>query len=370
MKSLSYWEVDYFKKAYDLIIVGGGLVGTLAAIQCKKQTPKMRILVVERAGIPQGASTKNAGFGCYGSIGEILDDFEIMPAEHIQELVEMRFKGLEALQNIIPTSKNIISDCKGHELFMNQESFEKAADSIHQINALLSSIDSKLFQIEDQGHSTFYKKMITTPFEKQIHPFKALKALHKYSMELGVEWLFGTTVSPSFEKHQQRLLVKTNNDITLTTSNILLATNGFTKKLLPELDIIPVRNQVLITSPITNLTWNGNFHVERGYIYFRNVQNRILLGGARHISENEATSEFGNTLEIMDYLTAFLKKHILPKEDFSIENQWSGILGIGKQKTPIVREVEPNIFVAARLSGMGVAISSLIAKRISKMITL
>jgi flavin-dependent dehydrogenase len=74
---LSFWEQKNFLH-YDLIVVGAGFTGLSAAIHFKKQHKKAKVLVVDRGIFPSGASTKNAGFACFGSLTEILDDFWTM----------------------------------------------------------------------------------------------------------------------------------------------------------------------------------------------------------------------------------------------------------------------------------------------------
>ena len=42
----------------------------------KQRFPKKNIIILEKGIFPQGASTKNAGFACFGSISEILNDLD------------------------------------------------------------------------------------------------------------------------------------------------------------------------------------------------------------------------------------------------------------------------------------------------------
>ena len=76
----------------------------------------------------------------------------------------------------------------------------------------------------------------------------------------------------------------------------------------------------------------------------------------------EMTDAFGTTDLIQNALIDLLKTTILPHQAFEIDGWWSGILGIGKQKKPIVQHVSPNIVVAVRMGGMGVAIGSLVGE--------
>lgn len=85
---------------------------------------------------------------------------------------------------------------------------------------------------------------------------------------------------------------------------------------------------MLVTSPIPNLKIKGSFHYEKGYYYFRNVGDRVLLGGGRNLDfKEEATTDFGTTTIIQNRLESLLKEMIIPDEDYVTEMRWSGIMG-------------------------------------------
>ena len=146
--------------------------------------------------------------------------------------------------------------------------------------------------------------------------------------------------------------------------------NGFAQRLFPDLKVSPARNQVLITKPIKDLPFQGTFHYDSGYYYFRNINHRVLFGGGRNLAlEAETTDEFGNTTLIQEQLSKMLKENILPNTDYVIDQWWSGILGVGMTKAPIVKMYSNRIGVAVRLGGMGVAIGSLIGEQAADMIS-
>ena len=131
----------------------------------------------------------------------------------------------------------------------------------------------------------------------------------------------------------------------------------------------PARAQVLITKPIPNLKIKGTFHLEQGYYYFRNIDNRILFGGGRNLDvKTEETTEIAQTPIIQQQLEKLLKTTILPDYSFEIEHRWAGIMGVGNQKKPIVKQMSNNVFCGVRLGGMGVAIGSLLGKELAELI--
>ena len=70
---LSYWELKSWFSNVDYTIVGSGIVGLHTALRLREKFTTAKILVLEKGILPQEASTKNAGFACFGSISEIID---------------------------------------------------------------------------------------------------------------------------------------------------------------------------------------------------------------------------------------------------------------------------------------------------------
>ena len=129
------------------------------------------------------------------------------------------------------------------------------------------------------------------------------------------------------------------------------------------------RAQVLITKPLKNLTIKGTFHLDCGYYYFRNIDQRILLGGGRNLDfKAETTTELAQTERIQNALEALLKNTIIPGRDFEIEQRWSGIMGVGTQKKPIVKQLSNHVYCGVRMGGMGVAIGSVIGKEVAELL--
>jgi glycine/D-amino acid oxidase-like deaminating enzyme len=157
-------------------------------------------------------------------------------------------------------------------------------------------------------------------------------------------------------------------DLSFKSKKLLFATNGFANQL-TKAEVTPARAQVLITEPIPNLDIKGTFHIDKGYYYFRNFENRILFGGGRNLDfQGETTSEFGQTELIQNRLEQLLKEVILPNQEVKIEHRWSGIMGLGSSKNPIVSQLSEHVYCGVRLGGMGVAIGSIVGKELADLI--
>jgi glycine/D-amino acid oxidase-like deaminating enzyme len=134
-------------------------------------------------------------------------------------------------------------------------------------------------------------------------------------------------------------------------------------------NVQPARAQVIITKPINNLKIKGSFHLQEGYYYFRNIDDRILIGGGRNLDfSNEKTMNFGQTDLIQNKLEEILKTIILPTTSFEIDQRWSGIMGVGDKKKPIVKQISNHVFCGIRLGGMGIAIGSLVGRELAALV--
>ena len=94
---LSYWEIQTWLTDIDFAVIGSGIVGLSCALRLRELHPKAKIVVFERGQLPQRASTKNAGFACFGSMSEILADLEQHKEAEVLDLLKQRVQGLNQL---------------------------------------------------------------------------------------------------------------------------------------------------------------------------------------------------------------------------------------------------------------------------------
>jgi len=365
----SYWEKAYWFEKTDITIVGCGLVGLFTALFLKERRPHLKIQILERANMPQGASTKNAGFACFGTVGEIIDDLGRSSKKQLIEIVKLRWEGLKLLKSIVPLELMDYKEFGGMEVFDNKNSFESCAASKDLINAILFEATGLNKIIEVSSQATFkglYSKTLFNSKEGQLNPVKLVKYLVDKVVNLGVKVHFGCGVQ-AYEASAQGCELLTTDNMHLLTQKTIFTTNAFSKAFFPGIDMIPYRNQVLISKPISKLKLNGCFHYHQGYIYFRNVADRILIGGARHLDMNkEQTLKFGHNEYLQTYLLDFIKKISLL--ELTVDSKWSGIIATGESKMPICELLDNNVYAALRLGGMGVSTGAGVARKISQLV--
>ncbi len=371
--AFSYWEKESFF-TYDIIIIGSGIVGLNAAIQLKKTAPTLKIAILERGFLPSGASTKNAGFACFGSISELIEQEESAGLDGLALLIEKRWKGLLKLRSLLG-DKTIDYQCLGgYELFKKDDILlaDTCVSKIEHFNRLINDVigedafglaNKKISDFGFEGIST----LIENQYEAQIDSGKMMFALIQYAQKLGVSLFNNCTVEEIQSEISGSRLITKNGPF--FCKQLVVTTNAFIKDLLPDIDISPGRGQVLITKPIKALKIAGTFHYDSGYYYFRNINNRILLGGGRNIDfKAEETTEFGQTEPVQLALEDLLKNVILPKVNYEIDYRWSGIMAFGKILEPLIKEVKPRIFCATRCNGMGIAIGSQTGEDVARLL--
>ncbi|MBI6116172.1 NAD(P)/FAD-dependent oxidoreductase [Salegentibacter maritimus] len=369
--NLSYWETKTWFSNIDFCIVGSGITGLNCALNLKTRFPKSKILVLERGMLLNGASTKNAGFACFGSVSEILEDLNSHSEEEVLQLIQKRLKGLNLLRKNLGDKNIGYKEYGGYELFTKEDQalFEECTAKLPELNKMLEPLFGEaMFSIQKNsfGFRDIQKKIIFNQFEGQLNTGGMMETLLYKVQKAGIKILNNVNVE-EFTEAKNSVKIKTDK-LEFLARKLLIATNGFSEKL-GIAQVKPARAQVLITKPIKNLEIKGTFHLDKGYYYFRNIDDCILFGGGRNLDfKTEETTEMAQTKLIQQKLEELLKNTILPETSFEIEHRWSGIMGIGKQKNPIVKQVSENVYCGVRLGGMGVAIGSLVGKELSELI--
>ncbi len=370
----SYWEQETFFN-YDVIVIGSGIVGLTAAVALKNLKPKISIAILESGFLPTGASTKNAGFACFGSVSELIEQEKVCGAAELNNLIAKRWNGLLTLRKLLGNAAIDYQNNGGYELFKTEDKllYQECQSKITYFNHLIKNVvnHQATFKINNQKINTFGFKgvnaIIKNSLEAQIDTGKMMQALLNKAAAVGIN-IFNNCKVIKIETNTNNPVLITNNG-NFKAKKIIIATNAFAKTLVPNLEIVAGRGQVLITKPIANLKLKGTFHYQKGFYYFRNIANRILIGGGRNLAfKTEETTKFGTTTLVQNALKKLLSDVILPNTPFKIDYNWSGIMAFGSSLTPIVKQIQPHVFCAVRCNGMGIAIGSQTGQEIAEMV--
>jgi glycine/D-amino acid oxidase-like deaminating enzyme len=375
---LSYWESTHFI-CYDYLIIGSGIVGLSTAISLAEKYPTAKIAIMERGIFPTGASTRNAGFACFGSLTELLADSKLMPIEKVVNLVKERWQGLEKLVDRVGKNAIDYENLGGYEMITEKEL--PALEKLELVNEWLFPLfQTNVFERKDALIQTFgfnpkyVKALIFNKLEGQIDSGKMMQSLLKIAQQKGITIFTGAELV-DWKDNNKIVEVRIKDyarkeNITFISKKLIFCTNAFSKTFFPTIDLQAGRGQVFITKPIPNIAFRGAFHYDEGYFYFRNVgENRILLGGGRNTDFlGEQTREIATTEKIIGTLKTLLQEVILPNTTFEIEQEWAGIMAFGAVKEPIIASHSPNVCMGIRCGGMGVAIGTQIGEKLANLV--
>ena len=363
----SYWERETLRH-FDIIVVGGGIVGHSAALFYAESHPNARIVILERGFFPEGASTKNAGFACFGSIAELEHDLVSLGAERTVELVLKRYLGLQLLRQTLGDQAIDYREVGGYELCFEAPDLER----INFFNDLLeTSLGARPYSVVQNngfGFSGRVHCMIKNALEGTIDTGKMMEALQRKVAQFGVHTFTQSAVTTIEDgPHGKLVCVETaSGPVELLAQQVALCTNAFSKDFLPEVDVQPGRGMVLVTKPNPAFHWEGSFHYHDGYHYFRTVDGRLLLGGGRQLDlEGETTTEAGINDRIKAQLLEDIQSFIAPGISFEVDLCWSGTMAFGADKNPIVQRIDDRTVAGIRLGGMGVAIGMGVGKELA-----
>jgi gamma-glutamylputrescine oxidase len=354
----SFWEKQQYLGKYDVLIIGSGFTGLSAGITLLKSKPGLKVVIIESATIGTLASSRNAGFMCYGSASELGNDLQkLSPASMIQ-LIRNKHKGMKLLLQFAGKRGIQFKKVIAYEILQPKAPATITASNHYQeLNKLFSDAIGipQYFTPAHKGHfAAGFKETISFAYEGQLNPAATVFQLTQLFRNLGGIHLNATTAL-SLEKSEGHFVVPTSLG-NLQAQQVIIATNAFTSSLLPSSQIQPKRAQVLITNPIAKLPYLGNFHMDFGYVYFRNVENRLLLGGARNKdfeTENSAIPALNQHIQkVLDTLLL----ELLPDQKIEIDNRWSGIMGFDEHNSPQVRLIDSNLLLVAGMNGMGTAL--------------
>ena len=220
----------------------------------------------------------------------------------------------------------------------------------------------------------------------QFWPRKAVLGIASILLKKGVTIATHTMVKEISRgaSHQGcRFTLATERGANILTHKLIHATNGYASSLIPQLKgvIVPVRGQVIATSPIQQFWIPKNLSMNDGYEYLihRFEDKRIIYGGMRWKAQT-AGKEVAvcddskidcSVSESLSSPLINLFPALKDEPDFKIDYEWTGIMGYSVDNYPLIGQVGSDDleWIAAGYSGNGMPQCFGAAKAVSEMIT-
>jgi len=376
---ISIWERETYLQHFDFAIIGNGFTGMQVALQIRKKYHSATIAIIDKGYISDGASMRNAGFACFGSVSEIIDDLKAQDEKTVYDLVKMRFQGLKNLENDFGKKSIDYHTGNAQEVFLSveKEQYEKCLDNINEVNKKMKPITglSNTYKAINRSKTfvnekSFMPQSIVNELEGYLHTGKLYHEMQKQVIAANIFWVSNFEVD-SFNRVNNHWLIKSKYNREIKAKVAISCINAYTPLLIENADVKPARGQIIVTEPLQKQPLTGIFHADMGYIYARPLENRILIGGARNLDfETENTHDFAENKKITAALLDFVNKNLLNDEETKIAHHWNCIMAMSPSKggLPIIREEKPDLWLCYRLGGMGVALSSVLSRKMAAML--
>lgn len=383
-----YWETEHLLRPADITVVGAGIVGMSTALQVKRARPEALVRLLERAPLSSGGTTRNAGFACFGSAGEWLDDLDAVGPHALQGLIRMRAEGLAELIGLLGTEALGLRWTGGWELLSQSEEDARLHEKLTielktlqdlsggPLNAALGGIHplaetgmggeraAWLQWDRNRAEALGAAHAIHLPWEGMIHTGQMVAAFHRALDDAGVHRLHGVDVKGVSPSPKGWTLNTNVGD--LESQRIGLCTNGLAAHLVGGLDVKPVPNRVLVLRVAPGALPEGTYHTDRGYLYMRTLDDRhVLFGGGRHWGFElplPPARDKATETQWDDRLLAASRQWI---QSEAVTHRWTGWLGVGPDRRPLIGESQPGLHHAVRMGGMGVAIGARVGRELA-----
>jgi glycine/D-amino acid oxidase-like deaminating enzyme len=334
----------------DILVIGGGIAGTSLMHHLARR--RFSAVLVESRHLAFGASGRNAGFLLAGV------------ADCYAEAVRMfgRSKAREVWQITDENHDRMIEAVAGTDVGYRRLGTLTLASGSEERARLEESAQL----MKDDGFAAHWDgTRLLNPRDGEVDPSAVVGALagrlRKGAIREGVEV---TSIVPAGEEVTVRA-----GESECRAGVVVLATNGYTSLLLPQVKIQPTRAQMLASAPLSRSVCDVPTYSHFGYRYWRQLPSgEVLIGGWRNTSlETEKTLEHQTTSEIQEHLDRKLEE-LSPGAE--VTNRWAGIMGFTETGLPLVGPVEgmKNVYTCAGFNGHGMGFAFMSAKKLVEML--
>jgi glycine/D-amino acid oxidase-like deaminating enzyme len=377
VKLSPFWTDDFPRPAdlavsplpsqVDVVIVGGGYTG-LSAARVLAQNGA-RVAVLEQNNIGWGASSRNGGMATTG----LKESVQNMIARYGEKMGKQFWSwSLDSIDLVgeIIAEENI--DCcflrPGHvKLAAKPSHFEKMKKQAQwfkeELNHTFRLIGPEELH-QEIGSKAFYGGIVDE-LSGALHPARYVFGLATAVTRYGGLLCENTAVT-NIHKTSNSFEISTSQG-TVQAQELLLATNGYTDGLVPDVKrrVFPGGSYIIVTEPLApevqaRLSPKGRmFYDSKWFLnYFRlTPDGRMLFGGRNNLSpdldlETSARRLWQRLVEVFPEL-----------EDAPITHSWSGQLGLTFDLMPHIGRVD-GVHYALGYCGHGLSIATLLGAEV------
>lgn len=411
----------------DMVIVGSGISGSSIAYNVLTSKPSLKVVMLEARQAASGASGRNGGHTKTATYRSFLENVQAVGEEEAIKISKLEYDCMAAVHAFIK-EKGIDCDgkrCDTVDVFYDQHHLDQARKSVALMEKLIGDshpTSKHTFYNPEETNEKFYAEGSLGCIKYEAGSLSAYRltiGVLKLALDLGLNLQTNTpatAISKTESSGSKTVWTVTTPRGETTTSTLILATNGYTAHLLPELQdvIVPFRGVVTAQRPGKSLPHAGNlpttysFVYKEGYEYmitrpaikslpsnteaqtnghheFKSVDAEydIVIGGGLTKTPDQGSSEFYTTDDNYQSIPASIESYLNDctasfygsswGSDYDagrIRKLWSGIMGYSADDHPFVGPYpdEEGLWLDASFQGHGMVLCWLCAKAITSML--
>ena len=355
----------------DVLVIGSGYTGTVAALQLRKAG--MEVVLIDRTRVGTEASAKNGGMALSGLSASLTSILKKYGREKLIRFFNESLESINCVENLVKEG-NI--DCHFSRSGELNVAFKPGHfDSLKAEQELLSSYlnhEATIIppeQLQEEIGSELYHGGLVEKDSAGVHPARYIAGLIRMADKAGVQ-IHECVTATNIERKSGKAKVETTLG-SITADHIVLATNGYTTNLSPwqMRRVVPVESFMIATEELPaeiakSLIPNNRmiFDTKRFLYYFRlSPDGKRMLFGGRPKFMNKSTLEKAKDVR-RDMLQVYPQL-----EPFRIDYAWYGNVCFTPDYFPIIGQHE-GISYAMGYCGHGVAMATYFGTKLADLI--
>jgi len=370
--TVSFWQEAHREQAtaYDVVIVGGGIIGCSTAYWLGRQRPSLDVALLEAKTLGAGASGRNAGFVLQGTATDFLTDVERYGERTARRLWRFTRTSRDLLASELRgsafgwESEGSLTVAGGPD---EEERLRASVSHLRAAGAPVVFLDAE--KTNDRLHATGLHGGLYVTTGGVVNPLRLVQHL---AAESGADIRTHQPVE-RIDWGGSRATLHTS-DQQLSARQVVLAMGPTLPILVPSLSrfVRPVRAQMLATEPASTRSIPVPVYSHEGEFYVRQLgDGRVLVGGGRHHQRKaEDTAEDRTTPAVQAIIERYLNNFFPWSRSLSVQRRWSGTMGYSPDGRPVVGPVpeHPESVFATGFTGHGMGygfrMGRLLAERI------
>lgn len=366
------------KTKYDLILVGGGILGTFHAYHALKKG--LHVAILEQSAMPQGATTRNFG--------------QVVPSGMNTKWQNYGRESLRIYKEIQQIFDITIRQNGSVYLASNAEELQLLEElaAINKQNNYISTMLTKTECLTKYPglRADYVKAGLFFPEEVTVEPRTMIHRLQQFLVSQNKLDLFTNTKAIHIDQSNDEVSITTADGRTFSANQVLICNGSDFKTLYPQLfansDLQLSKLQMLQTKPQQNYTLPGSIltglsirryeafyecpsfkeikakenpqSLEKKWgvhiLFKQAADGSMILGDSHEYADADRIEDlgYGLNMDIDNFMISEAKK-IIDLPTYEIQDRWYGIYSQCKTQDIFLKTIGERIHIATGIGGKG-----------------